>query len=116
MGQLDFIRQTAYELDKHADRRHYSFEHDRDHFYYKNITDKGYPTGGCLATMHYINDVFAKVASELSGTTVFDPKKCPFYDENQWDFGIFRWDLIHYLGKTNDWVAGEILKEYKDRK
>ena len=83
---------------------------------FEKVFTKEDPTGGCLATMHYINDVFAKVASELSGTTVFDPKKCPFYDENQWDFGIFRWDLIHYLGKTNDWVAGEILKEYKDRK
>ncbi|MBQ8409076.1 MAG: hypothetical protein IJY39_09470 [Clostridia bacterium] len=48
VGQLDFIRQTACEKDKLADRRHYSFEHDRNHFYYKDITDKGYPTGGCL--------------------------------------------------------------------
>jgi hypothetical protein len=48
VGQVDFIRQTAYELDKNADRRHYSFAHDRNHFYYKDITDKGYPTGGCL--------------------------------------------------------------------
>ena len=48
VGQVDFIRQTAYELDKNADRRHYNFEHDRNHFYYKDITDKGYPTGGCL--------------------------------------------------------------------
>ena len=48
IGQVDFIRQTAYELDKKADRRHYCFKNDRDHFYYKGITDKGFPTGGCL--------------------------------------------------------------------
>ncbi len=47
VGQLDFIRSTAYELHKNAKRK-YSFENDRDHFYYKNITDRGFPTGGCL--------------------------------------------------------------------
>ena len=64
VGQLDFIRQTAYEKDKLADRRHYSFEHDRDHFYYKNITDKGYPTGGCL-------DFDFGCGSELKSPPVF---------------------------------------------
>ena len=47
VGQLDFIRDTAAELHKNVKRK-YSFDNDRDHFYYKNITDKGYPTGGCL--------------------------------------------------------------------
>ena len=83
---------------------------------FEKVFTKEDPTGGCLATMHYINDVFAKLSAELKDTSVFDPTKCPFYDANQWDFGIFRWDLIHYLGKTNDWVSGEILKEYMERK
>lgn len=47
VGQLDFIRDTASKLHKNVKRK-YSFDNDRDHFYYKNITDKGYPTGGCL--------------------------------------------------------------------
>ncbi len=64
VGQLDFIRQTAYEKDKTADRRHYSFENDRAHFYYKNISDKGYPTGGCL-DFDFVAD------SELKSPAVF---------------------------------------------
>lgn len=64
VGDLDFIRQTAYELDKTADRRHFSFENDRDGFYYKDITDKGYPTGGCL-------DFDFVVGSELKSPAVF---------------------------------------------
>lgn len=64
VGQLDFIRQTAYDLDKNADRRHYSFEHDRNHFYYKDITDKGYPSGGCL-------DFDFGCGSELKSPPVF---------------------------------------------
>ena len=64
VGQLDFIRQTAYEKDKLEDRRHYRFEHDRAHFTYKDITDKGYPTGGCL-------DFDFKKDSELRGPEVF---------------------------------------------
>ena len=83
---------------------------------FEKVFTKEDPSGGCLDTMHYINGVFRGVASELNGVSVFDPTRCPFYDPNQWDFGIFRWDLIHYLGKTNDWVASEILKEYKERK
>lgn len=48
VGQLDFIRQTAYEKEKASNRRKYSFANDRDHFAYDGITDRGYPTGGCL--------------------------------------------------------------------
>lgn len=47
VGQIDFIRATAAELHQNAKHK-YCFDNDRDHFYYKNITDKGYPTGGCL--------------------------------------------------------------------
>ena len=69
-GQVDFIRQTANEMDKGNDRRHFNFEHDRDHFYYKNITDKGFPTGGCL-DFDFVKD------SELkSPPQFFDYKVC----------------------------------------
>lgn len=64
VGNLDFIRQTAYEKDKDSDRRHYSFENDRAHFTYKEITDKGYPSGGCL-------DFDFSNGSELRGPDVF---------------------------------------------
>ena len=49
VGSVDVIRQIVYEKDKTADRRHYDFSKGRDHFYYKDTTDQGYPTGGCLA-------------------------------------------------------------------
>jgi hypothetical protein len=74
------------------------------------------PSGKCLDSMNYINNLFYELSNELPQTSVFDVRKAPFYDENAWDCNIFRWDLIHYLGKTNDWVAKEILKEYMERK
>ena len=73
------------------------------------------PSGKCLDSMNYINGLFYELAEELPQTSVFDVRTAPFYDENAWDCNIFRWDLIHYLGKTNDWVAKEILREYKER-
>ena len=47
--------------------------------------------------------------------TVYDVRECPLYDEYAWDCNIFRWDLIHYQGRVNDYVAEQILKEYKLR-
>ena len=74
------------------------------------------PTGGHLGAMTYINYVFEQLTRELEDTTVFDPTKCPFYNPAIWDSGIFRWDLIHYTGEMNTWVAEEILNEYIARK
>ena len=73
------------------------------------------PTGKCFDSMNYINGLFEEMSNELPNTSVFDVRNCPMYDENAENMGILRWDLIHYLGSTNDWVAGEILKEYKSR-
>ena len=70
IGQIDFIRQTAYELDKNADRLHYCFKNDRDHFYYKNITDGGFPTGGCL------DFDFVKDSEFKSPAVFFDKESC----------------------------------------
>lgn len=72
-------------------------------------------SGKCLDSMNYINALFEELANELPNTSVFDVRNCPLYDENAEGYNILRWDLIHYLGKTNDWVASEILKEYKER-
>ena len=82
---------------------------------FKAVLMKDDPTGGMYETMKYINALFEELCGILPDTRMFDATKAPFYDDTQWDFGIFRWDLINYLGKTNDWVAGEILKEYKER-
>ena len=68
-----------------------------------------------ILTAFFYFSGFNALAEELKDTTVFDPTRCPYYDADQWDFGIFRWDLIHYQGRVNDWVASEILEEYKKR-
>ena len=64
VGDLGFIRSTAQQKDKSADRRRYTFEKDRNHFYYHNITDKGWRTGGCL-------EFDFKAGSELKSPMVF---------------------------------------------
>ena len=48
VGTVDEIRETVYKLDDSERRRKFSFEKDRNHFYYKNITDKGYGNQNCL--------------------------------------------------------------------
>ena len=48
VGKLDFIRKTAYEKSRALEHRNFSFEKDRSSFTYKDIQDRGYPTGGCL--------------------------------------------------------------------
>ena len=73
-------------------------------------------TGGHLGAMTYINYVFEQLTHELDATSIFDPTKCPFYNPAIWDSGIYRWDLIHYTGEMNTWVAEEILNEYIARK
>lgn len=74
------------------------------------------PSGEHVRNMEYINDVFRQLAAEDAAISVFDPLLAPHYDPNAWDKNLFRWDLIHYTGQTNSWVAEEILKEYKERK
>lgn len=74
------------------------------------------PSGVHLANMEYINQVFDELAIEQEKTSTFEPRNCPFYNEKAWDKNIFRWDLIHYTGELNTWVAEEILKEFKARK
>lgn len=68
-----------------------------------------------LESMHYINSIFYELANDMENVSVYDVRTCPLYDENAWDCNIFRWDLIHYQGRVNDYVAKEILKEYKSR-
>ena len=71
--------------------------------------------GSHFACMNYINDTFYELAKEMKNASVYDVRTCPLYDEYAWDCNIFRWDLIHYQGRVNDYVAKEILKEYKSR-
>lgn len=83
---------------------------------FEDVMKKEDPSGKHLEAMNYINQVFDELSVEQNHTTTFEPKRCPFYDEYAWDKNIFRWDLIHYKGEVNAWVAEEILKEFKARR
>lgn len=48
VGTLDEIRAKVYELDDPTRRSRFDFSKNRDHFYYKNITDKGFGNQDCL--------------------------------------------------------------------
>lgn len=80
-----------------------------------DVMKKEDPSGAHLANMEYINGLFDELAAEDAAISVFDPLLAPHYDPNAWDKNLFRWDLIHYTGQTNTWVAEEILKEYQSR-
>ncbi|MBO5287738.1 MAG: hypothetical protein J6B34_06385 [Clostridia bacterium] len=80
-----------------------------------DVMKKADETGAKLESMNYINQVFEELSAELDKTTIFDIRSAPFYNPNEWDSGIFRWDLIHYSPKANDYVALEILKDYKSK-
>ena len=113
IGQVEFIRETAYELDKSADRRHFCFENDRDHFYYHNITDGGYPTGGCL-------DFDFVSGSEFKSPTVFfDNESCKQIQLDAEFCGEIVGDVVFKLykgldergwGVTEDFVAPFAIK------
>ena len=47
-GTVGEVREAAAQLAPANARSAWSFEKDRDHFTYTNITDAGWPTGGCL--------------------------------------------------------------------
>lgn len=48
VGTVDEIRAKACELDNAERRRKFTFDKDRNHFHYKNITDKGFGNQDCL--------------------------------------------------------------------
>lgn len=83
---------------------------------FKDVMLKEDPTGAHLEAMEYINQVFDELSTEQEATTTFEPKNCPFYDEYAWDKNIFRWDLIHYTGEMNTWVANTILEDFIKRR
>ena len=58
VGDLDFIRKTAYELDKNVNHKKFKFLDKRHGFYYKNIIDQGYPINGKLSFDFKPNSAF----------------------------------------------------------
>ena len=47
---------------------------------------------GNVDTMYYINGLFEELAREMPKTTLFDPRRAPWYGE---PYVFYRWDLIH---------------------
>ena len=81
-----------------------------------SFMNKNDPSGAFLENMNYINGIFDTLSKDLPCVSVFDSRNYPKYDESVENYNMLRGDLIHYLGETNDWVASEILKKYKEER
>ena len=73
------------------------------------------PKGKVLESFYYINDIFCELCDENDNMQIFDVRKAPFYRPEERGNGILMEDIVHYTPETNKWVAGEILKEYKNK-
>ena len=73
----------------------------------------GIEDGKHLPSMRFINEVFGELCHDLPNVTMFDSTRAPHYNPDD-PYTLFRWDLIHYSPQTNQWVAKEILEEYKN--
>ncbi len=54
------------------------------------------------------------LAFENENITLFDVRNYPGYISDVRGNGMYMEDVVHYTGETNIWVAGEILKVYKE--
>lgn len=72
-------------------------------------------SGEQLKKMHIINEVFEAISKERNNVTIFDVTNAPQYIEGVRGNGIFIEDAVHFTREVNEWVAEEILKEYKNR-
>ena len=70
------------------------------------------PTGEKLRRMHDINRVFESLAKRY-GAEIFDATRAPQFIPNVRGNGIFIGDCVHYTPEVNDWVAAQILEDYK---
>ncbi len=64
----------------------------------------------------YINTVFELLAQQDCAFSVFDARQAPFYNPKEKGTDLFLEDLIHYNQKTNQWVASEIIRQYRENR
>ena len=76
---------------------------------------KGLENGKHIPSMNYINEVYSDLCNELPNISMFDSLNAPHYDPEN-GYSLFRWDMVHYNPETNDWVAREIIKDYKAKR
>ena len=74
------------------------------------------PTGGKRERMHYINGVFDKLAAERENFSIFDARNAPQFLSDVRGNGLFIADAVHFTPEVNAFVAGEILKDYENKK
>ena len=74
------------------------------------------PTGGKLTRMHYINEIFDKLASERENVSVFDARRAPQFLPDVRGNGLFLADAVHFTPEVNAFAAEEILEGYKEKK
>ena len=70
------------------------------------------PTGGKLARMHYINEVFERLAEKRENACVFDVRRAPQFVPDVRSNGLFIADAVHFTPEVNAFVAEEILNDY----
>lgn len=71
------------------------------------------PTGSSLKGMHYVNEVFDRLAEHYPNLSVFDPRTAPYYKENETGHGMFLKDKVHFTEEMNRWIAQGILNDYQ---
>ena len=74
----------------------------------------GIENGKHLPSMHYINQAFSELCYEVPNVSMLDTALAPHYDPNN-GHSLFLGDMLHYNPKTNNWVATEILNNYKSK-
>ena len=70
------------------------------------------PTGGKLTRMHYINEVFEKMAQKRDNVCIFDARRAPQFVPDVRGNGLFIADAVHFTPEVNAFVAEEILNDY----
>jgi len=64
---------------------------------------------------YYINEIFDELSRENDNIEIFDVCKAPFYNSDTADRGLMGDDIVHYTPKTNQWVAQQIIIDYKSK-
>ena len=68
------------------------------------------PSGNNVNRMHYINEVFERLAQKYENISIFDPHTCPQYIPNIRGNGLFINDVVHFTPEVNTWIAEQIIK------
>ena len=71
------------------------------------------PSGGYLANMTIVNEVFLALATDYGNVCAFDPTTLPQYIPDVRGNGLFEDDMVHFTEAVNQKVAEDILAKYR---